>query len=229
MSEPPSKQPPSKQPPSEPVVPEPVVSSSKSSSKLSSSKLSSSKLTPSKPSPFKPSSARALPSKVSVPLPFDPIAEATRQWVAHGWGEAAPGMAAVTSVVRVQQLMMARVEEVLRPFDLTFARYELLTLLHFTRTGAMPLSRIGSRLQVHPASITNAVDRCEARGLVRRVPHPSDRRATLAELTPAGRELVVKATDSLNREVFTDLGLSGAEVEMLVDVLGRFRAGHGDF
>lgn len=162
-------------------------------------------------------------------LPFDPIAEATRQWRAHGWDDAAAGMAAVTSVVRVQQILMARVEEVLRPHELTFARYELLTLLFFSRTGALPLSRIGSRLQVHPASITNAVDRCEAKGLVRRIPHPSDRRTTLAELTPAGRDLVVKATESMNREVFADLGLTGEDVDSLVKVLARFRAAHGDF
>jgi DNA-binding MarR family transcriptional regulator len=162
-------------------------------------------------------------------LPFDPIAEATRQWRAHGWEDAAPGMAAVTSVVRVQQIMLARVDEVLRPYELTFARYELLTLLFFSRSGALPLSRIGSRLQVHPASVTNAVDRCEAQGLVVRRPHPRDRRATLAELTPAGRDLVTKATASLNQDIFADLGLSRADVELLVDVLGRFRAGHGDF
>jgi DNA-binding MarR family transcriptional regulator len=163
------------------------------------------------------------------PLPFDPIAEARRQWHAHGWDDAAAGMAAVTSVVRVQQIMMARVEEALRPHDLTFARYELLTLLFFSRTGALPLSRIGSRLQVHPASITNAVDRCEAQGLVRRLPHPADRRATLAELTSAGRELVVKASESINREVFADLGLAAPDVDTLIAVLERFRAGHGDF
>ena len=166
---------------------------------------------------------------MASPLPFDPIAEATRQWRAHGWDDAAMGMAAVTSVVRVQQILMARVEEVLRPHELTFARYELLALLFFTKTGALPLSRIGSRLQVHPASVTNAVDRCEAQGLVRRRPHPSDRRATLAELTPAGRDLVVKATESMNREIFTNLGMTSEDADSLVDVLGRFRADHGDF
>jgi DNA-binding MarR family transcriptional regulator len=163
------------------------------------------------------------------PLPFDPIAEATRQWKAHGWEDAAPGMAAVTSVMRVHQILLSRVEEVLRPDDLSFARYELLMLLSFTREGSMPLSRIGARLQVHPTSITNAVDRCEAQGLVRRVPHPSDRRATLAEITPAGRELAAKATESLNREVFADLGLSRRDVDAVVAVLSRFRSRHGDF
>jgi DNA-binding MarR family transcriptional regulator len=163
------------------------------------------------------------------PLPFDPIAEATRQWTAHGWSDAAPGMAAVTSVMRVHQILLGRVEEVLRPHDLTFARYELLMLLSFTREGSMPLSRIGARLQVHPTSITNAVDRCEAQGLVRRVPHPSDRRATLAEITPDGRELATKATEALNREVFADLGLSRRDVDSMVTVLARFRSRHGDF
>jgi DNA-binding MarR family transcriptional regulator len=163
------------------------------------------------------------------PLPFDPIAEARRQWTEHGWGDAAPGMAVVTSVMRVQQMLVARVEDVLRPRGLTFARYELLMLLCFTRTGSMPLSRIGARLQVHPTSITNAVDRCEAQGLVRRLPHPTDRRATLAEITGAGRELALKATEALNREVFANLGLGAEDADAVVEVFARFRSGHGDF
>ncbi|GAA3605033.1 MarR family transcriptional regulator [Kineosporia mesophila] len=162
-------------------------------------------------------------------LPFDPIDEAQRQWVAHGWEDAAPGMAAVTSIVRAHQILMARVEESLRPHDLTFSRYELLQLLAFTRTGALPLSRIGARLQVHPASVTNAVDRCEQRGLVKRVPHATDRRTTLAEITDPGRELVSKATESLNREVFTALGLDEEAIGELTGVLKHFRQAHGDF
>jgi DNA-binding MarR family transcriptional regulator len=166
---------------------------------------------------------------VSVPLPFDPIAEARRQWAGHGWPEAAPGMAAVTSVMRAQQVMLARVDEVLRPFELSFARYELLMLLLFSRTGSLPLSRVGSRLQVHPASVTNAVDRLEAKGLVRRRPHPADRRATLAEITEAGRELALAASEQLNAKVFAEPGLSPERVEELVLVLGELRREAGDF
>jgi DNA-binding MarR family transcriptional regulator len=163
------------------------------------------------------------------PLPSDPIAEAARQWRAHGWTEAAAGMAAVTSVVRAQQLMMAHVDEVLRPFDLTFARYELLTLLSFSRAGRLPLSRIGNLLQVHPASVTNAVDRCQARGWVRRVPHANDRRTTLAELTEPGRALVAKASAEVNARVFEQLGLSDDDLRALFAVLARFRQQSGDF
>jgi DNA-binding MarR family transcriptional regulator len=163
------------------------------------------------------------------PLPFDPIAEARRQWVAHGWDAAAEGMAAVTSLMRAQQIMLARVEEVLRPHKLTFARYELLMLLLFSRNGSLPLSRVGDRLQVHPASVTNVVDRLERQGLVRRAPHPSDRRATLAELTDAGRQVAEAATRDLNEAVFTAPGLLPTDLDLLVSVLRTLRRTAGDF
>ncbi len=166
---------------------------------------------------------------VAKPLRFDPIDEARRQWDAHGWPEAASGMALVTSVVRAQQIFLARIEAVLRPFGLTFARYELLMLLAFTRSGSMPLSRAGARLQVHPASVTNAVDRLEAQGLIRRLPHGTDRRTTLAEILPAGRELAAEATASLNRGVFERPGLDPAETEQVVALLGNLRRSWGDF
>jgi DNA-binding MarR family transcriptional regulator len=163
------------------------------------------------------------------PLRFDPIAEARRQWQAHGWREAADGMAAVTSVIRAQQIFLARVEAVLKPFGLSFARYELLMVLSFSRRGELPLSKLGSRLQVHPTSVTNAVDRLERQGLLLRQPHPTDRRTTLAAITPVGRRTALSATDSLNREVFAQVGLDPGEVRSLLEVLDRLRAGAGDF
>lgn len=163
------------------------------------------------------------------PLGFDPIEEARRQWSAHGWEDAALGMALVTSVMRAQQIFTARIEEELRPLGLTFARYELLMLLSFSRTGSMPLSRAGARLQVHPTSITNAVDRLEAQGLIRRLPHGTDRRTTLAEILPAGRELAERATKQLNRVVFEEPGLGRDEAESAVGLLRVLRAHAGDF
>ena len=162
-------------------------------------------------------------------LPFDVIAEARRQWTAHGWGDAADGMSAVTSVMRAQQILAAKVDAALRPFDLTFARYEVLMLLWFSRTGSLPLRVIGSRLQVHPTSVTNAVDRLEAAGLVERVSHPEDRRTTLARLTDAGRERAEAATKAMNAEVFTDLGVDEARVRQVTKVLGELRRAAGDF
>jgi DNA-binding MarR family transcriptional regulator len=166
---------------------------------------------------------------MSRPLDFDPIIEASRQWSAHGWEDACEGMAAITSIVRAQQLFLGRIDAVLRPLELTFARYEVLMLLLFSRRGALPLNKIGARLQVHPTSVTNAVDRLEEQGLIKRVPHSSDRRTTLAEILPVGRELALRATGALNDEVFSQPGLSQEDLRLLVGVLRRFRQGAGDF
>lgn len=158
----------------------------------------------------------------------DPIREAHRQWVSHGWTDAADGMAMVTSVVRAQQLLMERIEGVLRPRDLTFARYEILRLLSFAKERSMPMTRLGSLLQVHPTSVTSAVDRLVKQGYVERVRHDSDRRVVLAVLTDAGREAVEGATTGLNSEVFEKPGLDPDRVRALTGMLGELRASAGD-
>ena len=150
----------------------------------------------------------------------DPIDEARRQWIEHGWADVADTMAVVTSVMRVHQLLSARMEAAMKPHGLTFARYEALQLLSFTRTGSLPLGKIGARLQVHPASVTNAIDRLEADGLVRRGPHPTDGRTTLATITTRGRRLAAKATVDLNA-VFAELDLPAALFDQLQAVTTR--------
>lgn len=160
---------------------------------------------------------------------FDPIAEARRKWEESGWGEAATGMAAITSLMRAQQLALAEVEARLKPFGVTFARYEVLMLLLFSSSGKLPMKTIGARLQVHPTSVTNAVDRLEAAGLVAREPHPDDRRATLVSLTPSGRDVATKATAVLNDEVFARPALDAEDLHQLIELLTRLRRSAGDF
>ena len=162
-------------------------------------------------------------------LDSDPIEEARRQWVGHGWNEAADGMAAVTSIVRAQQILLQRIDTVLRPLDLTFARYEILMLLSFTRKGALPMTRMGALLQVHPTSVTSAVDRLEAQGFVKRQPHPTDRRAVLAAITQAGRARGLAATTALTAQVFEQLGITTNQIDTLRTVLRALRANAGDF
>jgi DNA-binding MarR family transcriptional regulator len=158
----------------------------------------------------------------------DPIAEAHRQWVRHGWTAAADGMAMVTSVARVHQLLMERIDTVLRPLDLTFARYEVLRLLSFSRSGSMAMTRLGSLLQVHPTSVTSAVDRLEAQGYVERLRREQDRRVILASITDAGRDIVERATQGLNATVFEQPGLGTGDVSDLTALLNAFRESAGD-
>ena len=159
----------------------------------------------------------------------DPIARARRNWEDAGWGgDVADGMEAVTSVMRAHQIMLARVENELKPFQLTFARFELLRLLAFSRTGALPISKASDRLQVHVSSATSAVARLADAGLVERRPHPTDGRTTLVAITADGRELVEKATVALNA-VFADLGLPAEQSRALVDAIRTLRQANGDF
>jgi DNA-binding MarR family transcriptional regulator len=160
---------------------------------------------------------------VSYTWAMDPIAEARRQWQEHGWIDAADGMATVTSIIRAQQVLLQRVEEHLAPFGLSFARFELLRLLAFTRHGELPLGKLGARLQVHPTSITSAVDRLEKQGLVERHPHPTDGRTTLAVITDPGRDIVERATKVLNDEVFAAIGLTERESSQLYKLLEKLR------
>jgi len=162
------------------------------------------------------------------PLPFDPIAEARRNWEKHGW-DAEAAMSAATSITRAHQILLRRIDAALEPLGLVFSRFEALALLSFSRTGALPLSRIGQRLQVHPTSVTNTIDRLEADGLVARVPHPTDRRTTLAELTDRGRALAVEAATALGEVGY---GLGGMDDDDLANVdraLRPLRAAAGDF
>ena len=160
-------------------------------------------------------------------LSFDPIAEAFRQWAAR-WPECADHMAAVTSVMRVQQLLLARVEDALKPYGLTFASFEALRLLAFTRSGALPMGKMGARLMVHPAAVTNAVSRLEQRGLARRQMSPNDRRVVLAAITDKGRLLVEEATAALNQAAFGLPGLSAEQAAEITTVLRGVRAMVGD-
>ncbi len=163
------------------------------------------------------------------PLNIDPIAEARRHWTERWGGEPARPMAAITSIMRAQQILLARLNELLGPLGLTFPRYEALMLLSFTREGTLPLGKIGERLQVHRTSVTNIVDKLEADGLVRRIAHESDRRTTLAEITEIGRDVALRATDLLNADSFGLAALDGAEQERVTELLRTLRQEAGDF
>ena len=162
-------------------------------------------------------------------LPFDPIAEAARQWEAHWGPEPVAAMTGVTSIMRVQQILMARLNALLKPWELSFPRYEALMLLFYSRRGSLPMGKIGARLQVHPTSVTSLIDGLEGMGLARREPHEHDRRTTLASITPEGRRVAEQATAALHDARF---GLDGLDDDQLAEVSGlldRLREGAGDF
>jgi DNA-binding MarR family transcriptional regulator len=168
-----------------------------------------------------------LVSRDPLDLPFDPIERAGQLWETN-FGPAA-AMRVATSVMRAQQLLLSRFDAILKPHGLTFARYEALVLLHFSRSGALPLSIIGERLMVHPTSVTNTIDRLERQGLVVRRPNPRDGRGVLASLTAAGSRAVKAATADLMADGFGLEAYDEPSLAALFELLKELRVDAGDF
>lgn len=175
---------------------------------------------PSSP-PARPERDEKYDHPVMTGTTFDPLAEAHRQWLAHDLEEPLPMFAAV-SVIHAQQVVTTAIDRALKPLDLTFARYEVLMLLSFSKHGALPMTKIGERLLVHPTGITKLVDKLEARDLVRREPNPADRRGVLVRVTPAGRRLGRRASKLLG-EVRFGVDLPDPELRRLSKLLGMLR------
>ncbi|MDP9116438.1 MAG: MarR family transcriptional regulator [Actinomycetota bacterium] len=165
-------------------------------------------------------------------LDFDPIERAGALWESRWPDEPATvfaSMRAVTSIMRAHQILIAELDAMLRPYGVTFSRYEALVLLAHSHNGSLPLSKIGERLQVHATSVTNIVDRLEAAGLVRREPNPRDGRGTLAVLTEAGREVASAATARFNDARFALSALDLEDLHQLFEILRRVRLDADDF
>ena len=161
------------------------------------------------------------------PAPFDVVEASRRVWLERWDPEAASGMAVFTAILRSQQLLNAEVEGVMRSHGLTFARYEVLAWLATDPESSLALSWISKTLRIPPATVTNIIDRLEADKLLRRVPHPSDARTTLAVITPKGRRVATNATRDLNASVYERIGLSEHQRNELIDLLAELRA-HGN-
>jgi DNA-binding MarR family transcriptional regulator len=163
------------------------------------------------------------------PAPFDVVEASRRVWLERWDADAASGVAAFTAILRSYQLLVDQVNEVMGNHDLTFARYEVLAWLATDPEESLTLSWISKTLRIPPATVTNLIDRLEADKLVKRVPHPSDARTTLAVITPRGRRLVDEATLELNATVYAQIGLSEKKRGQLIDLLAELRANGNEF
>jgi DNA-binding MarR family transcriptional regulator len=157
----------------------------------------------------------------------DPVRVAQDLWAANGWRDTAEGMAAVTSVARVSQLVNQRADEILTPLELTFARYEVLVVLYFNPE-PVSLSFVAGALQLHQATVTGLVDKLEKQGLLERKANPADRRSTLVSITRKGRSRAQTAMKRLNSGLFSQLGLEEQQLRELVSLLTAVRRGWGD-
>lgn len=126
--------------------------------------------------------------------------------------EGVESLFALSSSLRAARVLTSRVEAKLLKFGLNWPRFEALVMLRYAEGGSLLLGQLSHRLLVHPTSVTNIVDKLEAEGLVRRVPHSEDRRAVLAQITEEGHELMKSAAKALHE---IEYGFAGASKEQL--------------
>jgi DNA-binding MarR family transcriptional regulator len=112
--------------------------------------------------------------------------------------------------------------ETLAPWDITPAHLRALRTL--ARHGTMRLSELSERLEIAPRTATEVVDALQARALVRRRADPSDRRATLVEVTEHGTDVLAEIRATRGTEAGRVFGrLSAADRAELTRILGELR------
>lgn len=135
---------------------------------------------------------------------------------------------AVVALLRTTDVIRWLASRVLEVHGITPQQYNVLRILRGAGTKGLPTLEIGGRMIERAPGITRLMDRLEAKGLVRRERCPADRRQVLCYIAPAGLELLERLdqpVDEFDHAAFAML--SDREVEGLVTLLDRIRAGHG--
>lgn len=125
----------------------------------------------------------------------------------------------VAALVRSTFLVNAVYAESAREHGLTSQQGQLLCVLMPRPFG---MGELGSLLGLAKSSLTGLVDRTERNGLVRREQDPRDTRAVRVALTAEGGRLAREFYDETCRRIDElPTGFSGAERDVLADLLGR--------
>lgn len=167
---------------------------------------------------------RARPGEVPAD---DPVAIAERQWEGAGW-PAGPRLMAALAILRLEEIIRTDNNEVLKQYHLSHGRHAALALLYFSRNGELPLTKLSTHLMVHPTSVTSTMDALERHGLAERVPHPTDRRTTLARITDVGREAIEQTCLDMGERQWSLSALTDAEALTVYRLLLKARLGRGE-
>lgn len=110
-----------------------------------------------------------------------------------------------------------------RAIGTTRAQWALMA--HLARRPGMTQSELSDVLEIQPISLTRLVDRMADQGLVKREPHPTDRRANCVFITENGL-LAMEAFSPLAQEITEELfeGISAEDVVIFQSVIDRMRA-----
>jgi DNA-binding MarR family transcriptional regulator len=125
------------------------------------------------------------------------------------------------NIARTGDLVLGRVAAALQPLDVSPAGGLVLGILKDAGRPCPP-NYISERLIVSRATVTGVLDTLVKRGLVRREPHPTDRRMVLVHLTKAGARMADRVRHTIHRgEAAWMASLNETERAQLTELLGK--------
>ena len=128
------------------------------------------------------------------------------------------------NLVLTADLLVKRIARLLQPFDLSPTSGLVLGILADSESPLSP-NEIADRLIISRATVTGLIDSLERRGYVHRLPHPSDRRMLLVELTEQGRRTADEFRPIVHHQQKLWIeALSEKEQQRLIDSLHRLQA-----
>jgi len=128
------------------------------------------------------------------------------------------------NIVRTADLIIKNIADLVEPFGLSPSSGLALGILADAEA-PLPPNQIAERLIISRATVTGLLDSLEKRGYVRRLPHASDRRMLLIELTDTGRQVAQDFRQLVHQhEKGWQTDFTEQEQEQLIALLHRFQA-----
>lgn len=131
--------------------------------------------------------------------------------------------ARISMLIKKSSLIFDKLSnQLLLPYDLTGSQFKILMLLYHSPAVSVRQTDIESKFSMTNPTVTGLVQKLEAKELVKRIPHPDDKRSKVLALTDRAIEMkdeLLALADSLERQM-TD-NLSASECDQLASLLTK--------
>ncbi|MEU4240122.1 MarR family transcriptional regulator [Actinoplanes sp. NPDC026619] len=135
-----------------------------------------------------------------------------------------PSISTVDGLAQLSFLVQGALERRAAEHDVSLIQTRLLGVLRDRRPTMQELAKL---LSLDKSSVTGLIDRAERRGLVVRVPSPTDRRSSLVELTDLARDLITRVSAAFEADVAALVAvLPAPDRAGLTDLVARLLIAH---
>jgi DNA-binding MarR family transcriptional regulator len=132
-------------------------------------------------------------------------------------------------IARLERALRAAINDRVKPHGLTTLQYTTLSVLG--ARGGLSNAQLARRSYMTPQAMSEVIEALEAKGLIRRDPHPNHRRIYPAALTAKGRRVLGacdRAVDELEEQVLRDLSPT-ERAELADGLMTAVRSLHAGF